>query len=202
LIEKSQNMKLKLLFCGWLALAIPAAAFAESAHDGSSPLANAVILIIRHAEQPDDGDSLSPAGDARGKAYVNYFKNFKIDGQPLKLDYMFAAADSRSSRRPRLTLEPIAGQLGVTIDTRFRNKQFMELADEVESRPHGTSILICWHHGKIPELLRALGADPGKLLPNGKWPDDVFDWLIELRYDQNGDLFESKRIYEHLLPNE
>jgi hypothetical protein len=45
---------------------------------------------------------------------------------------------------------------------------------------------------------RALGADPESLLPNGRWPGDVFDWLIELRYDENGDLFESKRIDEHL----
>jgi hypothetical protein len=198
-------MKFKLPLYGLLALAVlsPGAAFAEPLYaESSSPLANAVILVIRHAEQPHDGDSLSPAGDARGKAYVNYFKNFTIDGRPLKIDYMFAAADSRDSRRPRLTLEPIARELGVAIDTRFRNKQFMELADEIESRPHGTSILICWHHGKIPQLLRALDADPGRLLPSGRWPDDVFDWLIELRYDQNGTLFESKRIDEHLSPNE
>jgi len=196
-------MKFKLPLYGLLALLIPGATSAEPLYDkSSSPLANAVILVIRHAEQPDDGDSLSPAGDARGKAYVNYFKTFTIDGRPLKIDYMFAAADSRSSRRPRLTLEPIARELGVTIDTRFRNKQFLELADEIERRPHGTNILICWHHGKIPELLRSLGADPGNLLPNDRWPDDVFDWLIELRYDQSGALFDSKRIDEHLLPNE
>jgi hypothetical protein len=58
--------------------------------------------------------------------------------------------------------------------------------------------LICWHHGTIPQLLRALGADPKRLLPNGKWPDDVFGWLIQLRYDENGHLFESKRINENL----
>jgi hypothetical protein len=195
-------MKLKLFVWGWLALTIAGAAFAAPQHDESlNPLSNAVILVIRHAEQPDEGDSLSAAGDARGKAYVNYFKNFTIDGRPLKLDYMFAAADSRSSRRPRLTLEPIAQELGVTIDTRFRNKQFLELADEIESRPHGTNILISWHHGKIPQLLHALGADPRELLPNGKWPAAEFDWLIELRYDRNGALFDSKRISEHLLPN-
>ena len=187
-------MKFKLLICILWALAAPAAAFAEPLHDANST----VILVIRHAEQSTDGDGLSSAGQAHAKAYVNYFKNFTIDGRLLKLDYVFAAADSRSSHRPRLTVEPTAKELGLTVDTQFKNQQFLELVDKIQSLPQGTNILICWHHGKIPQLLRALGADPESLLPNGKWPGDVFDWLIELRYDENGDLFESKRIDEHL----
>jgi hypothetical protein len=187
-------MKFKLLICILWALAAPVAAFAEPLHDANS----AVILVIRHAEQSTDGDGLSSAGEARAKAYVNYFRNFTIDGRPLKLDYLFAAADSRSSHRPRLTVEPTANELGLTIDTQFKNQQFLELVDKIQSLPQGTNILICWHHGKIPQLLRALGANPEGLLPNGKWPGDVFDWLIELRYDENGDLFESKRVDEHL----
>jgi broad specificity phosphatase PhoE len=192
-------MKFKLLFCGLLAMAIPAAIFAAPSHDGnSSALKSAVILIIRHAEQPDDGYGLSSVGDARAKAYINYFKNFTVDGQPLKLDYLFAAKDSPNSHRPRLTIEPLAKELGLTVDSQFNNKEFMKLVDEIQSRPHGTNILICWHHGTIPQLLRALGADPKRLLPNGKWPNNVFGWLIELRYDENGRLFESKRINENL----
>jgi broad specificity phosphatase PhoE len=192
-------MKFKLLFCGLVALTIATTTVAEPLRRGNSgALKNAIILVIRHAEQPDDGDGLSSAGNARAKAYANYFKSFSIDGQPLKLDYLFAAADSRSSRRPRLTIEPTAEELGLTVDDKFKNRQFPELVDEIQRIPHGTNILICWHHGKIPQLLRALGADPDSLLPNGRWPDDVFGWLIELRYDENGDLFESKRVDEHL----
>jgi len=187
-------MKFKLLICILWALAAPVAAFAEPLDDANST----VILVIRHAEQSTDGDGLSSAGEARAKAYVNYFKNFTIDDRPLKLDYLFAAADSRSSHRPRLTVDPTANELGLTIDTQFKNQQFLELVDKIQSLPQGTNILICWHHGKISQLLRALGADPEGLLPDGKWPGDVFDWLIELRYDENGDLFESKRIDEHL----
>jgi hypothetical protein len=195
-----RSTRFKLLFYGLLLLTIPAVAVAEPQNDGNNnALKDAVILVIRHAEQPDDGDGLSAAGEARAKAYVNYFKNFTIDGQPLKLDYLFAAADSRNSSRPRLTIGPTANALGLTVDTQFKNHQFLDLADEILSRPHGRNILICWHHGEIPNLLRALGADPERLLPNGKWPSDVYGWLIQLRYDQNGDLFESKPIDEHLL---
>jgi hypothetical protein len=76
------------------------------------------------------------------------------------------------------------------------------LAQELQSHPPGTNILICWHHGQIPQLLRALGAEPKKLLPNAKWPDDEFGWLIQLHYDENGRLFESKRINENLPPDD
>lgn len=194
-----KNMKFKLLFLGLLALATPVTSFAETAHYGASiPLKDVVILIIRHAEAPERGDRLSSAGEARAKAYVPYFKTFTIGGQPLKLDYLFAAKDSAASIRPRLTLEPTADALGLQIDARFKNKHVLQLADEIRSRSHGADILICWHHGEIPRLLSALGADPKTLIPNGKWPNNVFDWVIELRYDADGTLFESRRIDEHM----
>jgi hypothetical protein len=193
-------MKRILLFCGLLALLIPPAIFAKPADDGnSSALKNAVILIIRHAEEAEDGYGLSSVGEARAEAYVNYFKNFSIDGQPLKLDYLFVAKDTPNSHRPRLTIEPTAEALGLTVDSRFKNNKIPELVHEIKSEPPGTSFLICWHHGNIPRLLRALGADPEQLLPHGKWPGDVFGWLIELRYDETGHLINSKRINENLL---
>jgi broad specificity phosphatase PhoE len=196
-------MKFKLLFCGLLALAIPEAIFAEPSYDGNpSGLRNAVILIIRHAEDADDGYGLSSVGDARARAYVSYFNSFTVDGQPLKLDYLFAAKDSPKSHRPRLTIEPVGKELGLTVDSRFDNKHFLDLVHKIQSRPQGANILICWHHGAIPQLLRALGADPKRLLANGKWPDDVFGWLIQLRYDENGHLFESKRIDERSSPDD
>jgi hypothetical protein len=192
-------MKLKLLFFGLLALAIPAMSLAKTVHDrNSSALKNAVILIIRHAEAPAQGDRLSSAGEARAKAYVNYFKAFTIGGEPLKLNYLFAAKDSTASSRPRLTLEPTAEALGLRIDTRFKNEHVLNLADEIRSHSLGPDILICWHHGEIPQLISALGADPKTLIPRDKWPNNVFDWVIELRYDANGTLFESKRIDENL----
>jgi hypothetical protein len=192
-----------LLFTGLLVLANSTKLFAEPLHDaGYGALKNAVILIIRHAEQQEDGQGLSPAGDARARAYVNYFTTFTIDGRPLKLDYLFASKDSSNSHRPGLTIQPIATKLGLMVDSRFKNRQFSDLVDEIQSRPHGANILICWHHGKIPQIIRALGADPKQLLPNGRWPDDVFGWLILLRYDENGNLVESKRINEQLSGDE
>jgi hypothetical protein len=191
-------MKFKLLIYGLLAVVIPTAIFADPSRDGKpSALKNAVILVIRHAEKPDDGYGLSAAGEARAQTYAHYFKNFTVDGQPLKLDYIFAAADSKESHRPRLTIEPTGKSLGLAIDSRFKDKQFQELADEIESKPHGKAILIVWHHGEILQLIQALGVDSARLFPKKKWPEAVFNQLIELRYDSDGRLIEAKIINEN-----
>lgn len=63
-------------------------------------------------------------------------------------------------------------------------------------------MLIAWRHDEIPALLAALGVDPNQVLSKGKWPGDVFGWLIQLRYDQNGQLINARCINENLLPDD
>jgi hypothetical protein len=185
-----------LLLCGLLALSTPVLA-QDQAGDGAG-LKNAVILIIRHAEKPDKGDRLSKAGEQRAKAYVNYFKNFTVDSNPLKVDYLFSTADSKESHRARLTLEPFSQAVGLAIDHRFEDTEFQKLAGAIRAKPPGKQFLICWHHGEIPHLVRALGADPSELFRGKNWPDDVYDWVIQLRYDANGQVVDAKRIVEDI----
>jgi broad specificity phosphatase PhoE len=161
-----------------------------------SGLSNAVILVIRHAEKPADGPGLTGVGQARAEACASYFKNFTLDGRPLKLDCLIAAADTPRSHRPRLTLEPTSRMLGLPINSGFADLQFQELAEELRTRPHGNHILVCWHHSTIPALVEALGADPGRLFPNGEWPDEIYNWVVELRYDANGRLVAARRLNE------
>jgi broad specificity phosphatase PhoE len=189
------GMKSRLWLCIVLLLGA-APAFAED----SPGLKDATVLVIRHAEKPASGDTLTPAGEARAKAYVNYFQNYTVEGKPFAVDHLFAAAYSKGSKRPRLTLTPVSQATGLRIDQPFTDKQFVELANELRAKPHGKNIVICWHHGEIPGLVRALGAKPEELLPKGKWPDEVFGWVIQLRYDGNGQLMEAKRIKENLMP--
>jgi hypothetical protein len=185
-----------------LVLGILVAVFTSTHAQNSVPLSNVTVLIIRHAEEPSKGNGLSSHGNARADAYVKYFKNYTIDGKPLKIDYLFATRDSSNSRRPRLTLEPVAQALGITIDSQFKNNDFLKVAHKIESLPQGSNVLICWHHGNIPGLLGALGADAEKLLPNGKWPGHEFGWVIQLQYDEKGNLFDSNRITEHLFESD
>jgi hypothetical protein len=190
------DVKFKLLSClFWVLTIYPVLA-------GDSPgLRDTTILIIRHAEKPDAGHELAPAGQERARAYVNYFKTFTLDGKPLTVDYLICAADSKGSHRPRLTIEPLSAATGLAIDQRFNDKEFQALANDLQSRPHGKHILICWHHGEIPQLVRALGTDPVQLVHNAEWPEHVFGWVIELRYDGNGQLREAKQIDENLMPD-
>ena len=165
---------------------------------------DSAVLIIRHAENPDSGRGLSPSGEQRADAYKHYFKKFTVDSRRLRPDVIFAAKDSKQSQRPRLTVEPFAKAAKLQIDTRFSSNQSAELAADLRATEQGKRILISWRHGNIPDLLLALGANPETLLPHGKWPDPVYDWVILLRYDQDGRLIptNTKRINEHLMPGD
>ena len=175
--------------------------FTAVAQDGPK---NAVVLIIRHAEDADSGDGISPLGGKRAEAYKNYFLNFTVDSKRLEPAVIFAAKDSKKSHRPRLTVEPFAKAANVKIDTRFGNNQSADLAAELRANQQGKVILICWRHPYIPALLGALGANPKTFLPNGKWPGSVYDWVILLSFDQDGRLItsSSRRINEHLMPGD
>jgi broad specificity phosphatase PhoE len=162
---------------------------------------NAVVLIIRHAEVADSGHGLSPRGEERAEAYKNYFLNFTVDSKRRKPDEVLVARDSKQSHRPRLTVEPFSKAAKLPINSSFGNKQPADLAAELRANHQGKVLLICWHHGQIPALLRALGAAPETLLPNGKWPKTVYDWVIITSFDENGHLIpeSTRRISEHLL---
>jgi hypothetical protein len=174
---------------------------AADAQDGPK---NGTVLIIRHAENPETGHGLSPRGEQRAEAYTNYFRNFTFDSKRLEPNVIFAAKDSKQSHRPRLTVEPFAKAENLQIDTRFGSDHSNDLAADLRANEQGKVVLVCWRHGVIPDLLRALGEKPKKLLPDGKWPDAVYDWVILLSFDQDGRLIpeRSKRVNEHLMPGD
>ncbi|MFK2900567.1 flagellar basal body-associated protein FliL [Dyella jejuensis] len=160
------------------------------------------MMIIRHAEKPESGAGLAPEGVARAQAYVGYFEHFTLDGEPMVPNALYATADSPSSMRPRLTITPLSRALGLPIDDRFTDKQTRELAESLRTDPHGDHVLIAWHHGELPKLVRDLGGDPTTLIPGGKWPSQVFGWVVVLRYDHRGRLVSSQLIHEHRMPDD
>jgi hypothetical protein len=165
---------------------------------------DAVVLIIRHAEDGGIGRALAPRGEQRAEAYKDYFLKFTVDSKGREPQAIFAAKDSKQSHRPRLTVEPFAKAAELRIDTRFGNNQSADLAADLRANQQGKVILICWRHPYVPALLGALGANPKTFLPKGKWPGAVYDWVILLSYDQDGRLISSssRRINEHLLPGD
>jgi hypothetical protein len=187
-------------WCGvFMSLAIPsAAAFAK--HDvASAGMAGVTILIIRHAEKPASGSDLSPAGSARAAGYARYFNPFSAGpGAPFVPDMLIASTDTTKSDRPELTLKPLSAAIGLPIDTHFANHDVKDLAETLRSTAHTKHILIAWHHGHIPRLIRALGGDPANVLPKGEWPETAYDWVVELSFDSDGELIDERQIKENL----
>jgi hypothetical protein len=180
------------------ALVLCAAAATASAQNH---LANTTVLIVRHAEKPPEGASLTPQGFERAQAYAHYFAPFHLEGKPLEINALYAGHDTKNSIRPRLTLEPLSHALHLPLDTDFSTEVPEELAESLKQTAHGDHVLIAWRHKKIPALVKALGGDPAQLIPGDAWPDEVYDWVIVLRYDQDGKLAQEQLLHEpNLLP--
>jgi len=91
------------------------------------------------------------------------------------------------SNRPFETITPLAQALqfsnpAIAINDHFGNneKGIQGITNEILGKPDvygGHIVLICWHHGTIPELTEAFGV-PKHKLPFHKWPSTVFDLVF------------------------
>lgn len=175
--------------------------------------ANLTIFLVRHAEKPDRGPALSDEGRARAQAYVSYFQRLTdYSGQPIRWDYLFAAKESDQSNRCVLTLEPLAEAIQKPIDSQFKDKHYERLADHLQLNPgrqfDHANVLICWHHGEILELTKALGVR-GSDLPESShwprhWPDGVYGWVLKVHFKAEGSLDRdhTEAVNEALMPDD
>ncbi|WP_017902644.1 hypothetical protein [Pseudomonas asplenii] len=182
------------------ALILPVTAQAQK----TQGLRDTTVLIVRHAEKPDQGRGLSPRGEQRAQAYASYFDPLELKGQDLIPQRLIATRDSKESDRPRLTLTPLAQRLQLPIEQPYADDQVDKLVKSLGKDNPAPVLLIAWHHGHIDNLIEAFGGDTKKLLGHKHWPDDVYDWLLVLRFDDQGKLVESRseKIQEHLLPGD
>ena len=191
-------------------LLLPALAFAHNpdkhgANGGARGLRNVTVLIVRHAEKPDEGSGLSARGEQRAQAYASYFAPLRLDGdQTLLPQRLIATSDSKSSARPRLTLTPLAERLQVPLEQPYADEQVDKLVKSLRKENQAAVVLIAWHHGHIADLIDSFGGDTQSLLGSNKWPGDVYNWLIVLHFDEHGRLIASasQRVQEHLLPGD
>lgn len=163
------------------------------------------MVILRHGEKPGDpvapddpaDPNLAPAGVMRANMLATLIPN--SFGRP---DFLVAAANSNKSHRPVETLEPLANKLDFQADKfvqTYPNDSYPALVADLLAEPRysGKLIIVCWHHGNIPQLALALGATPGQLaaapeMSRGKWNPHVFDrfWILDFRAGANV-LFEA-----------
>jgi hypothetical protein len=149
--------------------------------DAKTPAQPKEILIIRHAEKPKDGPNLSDQGKTRADKLIMLFEKSADRPNPLpKPDFIFAAKNTDESHRPLETVTPLAATWKMTPNSDIRDKDFDELVKELTNPKYaGKVVLICWHHGKMPKLAKALGA---KGTPD-PYPEEVFDRVWRITYD-------------------
>jgi hypothetical protein len=94
---------------------------------------------------------------------------------------IFATEHAKHSNRPVETVTPLATVLNLHINDRFENTDadIKKMTDSILSEPAfaGKIVLVCWHHGKIPDVAKALGvAKPPK------WDGKVFDRVWQITF--------------------
>jgi hypothetical protein len=144
------------------------------------------ILVVRHAEKPPEPASPTEAPDPnlslRGHQRAAALGVF-VPGTFAKIDFLFASRDSDNSDRPLQTITPLGQAIGLSIDTKYKDKDFAELAAHLgDPKFAGTRVLVAWHHGKIPELAAALGVNN----PPAPWNPAMFDRIWQIDYDAAG----------------
>lgn len=142
------------------------------------------ILLLRHAEKTGKTDDiyLSKDGMMRAERLATYIP--QTFGRP---DYIYAAARSKRSIRSIETVKPLAAALGIEVQYHIEDKEFKALITEIFSKPEyrGKMIVICWHHGKLPEIAALLGAQPGSY--PAPWPQNCFNLILDFRYNPKSD---------------
>ena len=175
-----------VLAIGALILVTPAMAQKDSG------LRDVTVLIVRHAEKPDQGRGLSAKGEHRAQAYSSYFDPLQLEGEQLTPQRLIATTDSKESDRPRLTLTPLSQRLKLPIEQPYADEEVDKLVKSLGKDNSAPILLIAWHHGHIDNLIEAFGGDAKKLTGQKHWPQEVYDWLIVLRFDHKGQLIESR----------
>lgn len=159
------------------------------------------VILIRHADkliQSNGGVTLSAKGEARSINFAFYYlQKFDIP------DFIFATnPKNHKSIRQLQTVSPLANLLAEKNSNQefpilypYKNSEYEELAEEIlsDSKYKGKIILICWDHGHLPDLARELGVKDD--IP--EWPDDDYDSVYDIKYDDKNTHFT---ILHHQYP--
>ncbi|PIG80264.1 phosphoglycerate mutase family protein [Aspergillus arachidicola] len=125
------------------------------------------IYLIRHGEK--SGDPLDSGLNADGWKRAECVREV-FEGE---------------HRRSYETVHPLATDLGLTVDTSCKRNKVHCVAEAVNDYDGPGNILISWRHGKMRELVQALGYDDPP-----EYPEDRFDliWTIPFPYDNITDI--------------
>jgi hypothetical protein len=182
----------------------------ETGPSGTSP--GRLVMIIRHAEKPDgssvgvdsrgnrDDASLTEVGWNRAHRLVNLFAPAQGSPRP-GLDRPRAIYAARANKngegtRTRETVQPLADELGITVNTSFGKGDERALAEQIMAQPGPT--LVSWQHGEIPAVVAAFPSVTPP--PPSTWPDNRFDVIWTLTRTADG--WHFTQLPELVLPQD
>ncbi|KAG0274713.1 hypothetical protein BGZ96_004134, partial [Linnemannia gamsii] len=129
------------------------------------------VYLIRHGEKPsDDSVGLSATGVQRSQCLRTVFGN----SSQYNIGYIMAQQyDSAGNQaRPYLTVQPLAADLGLTIDHSCARDDSSCVKNAVSNYKGSGNILICWQHTALSNIAKALN-DNNALSYRNKLYDEI-----------------------------
>ena len=96
-------------------------------------------------------------------------------------NYIFATKKSKNSNRPVETVTPLATALNLPLNDGCADNDadIRKMTGAILNDHPGKIILVCWHHGKIPDIAQALGIPKPP-----KWDGKVFDRVWQITFSK------------------
>ncbi|KIH87731.1 phosphoglycerate mutase family protein [Sporothrix brasiliensis 5110] len=136
----------------------------------SAAASGPTVYLIRHGEKPSSGNGLSAQGLERAQCLRTVFgasSSYNIGHimaqQPLS---------SGKRQRPLDTVQPLATDLGLTVDTSCDRDDESCVKNVIDNYSGSGNILLCWEHDELTNIAEALGANNAPT-----YPDASFDLI-------------------------
>jgi len=119
---------------------------------------------------------------AHAEGFVGEYRQIPLKGTAPRFstpNYIFATEPSKNSKRPLETVLPLAIALSLPVNDSIKDDDpgIKKMVNAVLNEYPGEIVLICWHHGKIPEIAKALG-----IAKPPKWDGKVFDRVWQITF--------------------
>ncbi|KND92789.1 L-serine dehydratase [Tolypocladium ophioglossoides CBS 100239] len=145
---------------------------AGAALAAAKPTAKPTVYFIRHGEKPSDENDqgLSAQGLQRAQCLRTVFGA----ASQYNIGHIMAQTPKKdgSRQRPYDTVAPLAGDLGIPVDTSCGRDDSDCVQNVVKSYSGSGNILICWEHKALQDLATALGTKDVS-----PYPSDHFDLI-------------------------
>ncbi len=144
----------------------------------------AALPSLFAAALPQPSCKLRHNHDKGEEEFTGVYRQIPLKGTAPRFtapNFIFATQMSKHSNRPKETVTPLAASLGIHIDDDYMDddKDIKKMVSAIlnELVFAGKVVLICWHHGKIPDIAKALGISKPPT-----WDGKVFDRVWQITF--------------------